>query len=298
MHLRYWRHRVKPPLGTPTDPTHPLLPTFGLTFLRYEDSGTNAQIGAIGTLAQSGYNAEVNFAAGTAPQPTGNVYGRAAVFDGVDDRVAPRDRDGNPFTWNTVMSTTAKTVVCGLTITGTAAAETAVYELPAIFSDSGAAFLGMHRGDYNSNGDAIYAYNYDGSEDTVKISFTVGKPIVAAYTHDGVTLSGYGDGALTAQSASGTTTDVSGTLTIGRDYDATAFLACSMEFIYFYNRVLTAGQIASLSASPYQFFYFGRPLSALSAFPVVTAAGGGGGGAAQTGKIWSPAQISHPALLT
>lgn len=278
MPWRPWRHKLGPSgREAIVDMEHPLLPTVGLT-CQDPVAGLNADnpIRLYGRTRRAPRTpfATTNAVGGDGPFQVSGSYGRAYRLSG--NRMIRFRPDTAPTTalgWSAVMGASRKTVVCGLTPTGTSTSNANTYSLPRIWGDTGL-YLGMHRGNAGGAGDRIWAYNYSGGDHKAGVTYTVGQPLVFAYTHNGTTLRAYKDGRFVQSAASGATDDTTGSLVAGAQ--RTGFGDDDVHFLYFYDRVLSPGQVAEVSLNPWAFFLEKAP----TRYFVPT-------GAPVTGKPWT-----------
>lgn len=131
-------------------------------------------------------------------------------------------------TLSNIFANNGKTIIIAFQMTGNATNNGTVYQNSSLLSESGAYFglfakssAGVH---------TLYAYNWDGNADSNSgITFSLNTTYVVMVRHDGTTLnisllSGVGGSTRTDQSAaSGNTSTMTGTLRMGRSYQAHYF---------------------------------------------------------------------------
>lgn len=186
------------------------------------------------------------------------VVGNGSPTVGADGLVFSNDyldvtnASGTAVQWGTLMGASAKSLVAGVTPTGSPSAAGAAYLLGQIIGDTGQ-YMGMFRGNRNAEGDAFYIYNWDGTEDVVRIPFTLGRMHTLAYSHDGTTLLASLNGGSAGSTASGATQVTTGTLRIGKQSAGANPFVGTVHFLYMFNRALPQASLNALTDEPYAF---------------------------------------------
>jgi hypothetical protein len=148
---------------------------------------------------------------------------------------------------NSFLSVTSKSCCLWLKPVGTAPVVANVYVGRSVITDSNGRNFGLYRSNISST-DRIWAYNWDGNEDSIGVAYTVGEWMHVAYVHDGTTLSIYKNGVLGGSLASGATTDLSSILFIGAGNTgiSTNFWIGLLDDIRLYNIPLSASRVRTL----------------------------------------------------
>lgn len=160
-------------------------------------------------------------------------------------------RGGVALAWSQLMGASAKSIVVGATPTGSPVAFPNTYDLAPLIGDTGQ-FMGIYRGNRAAAGDGLYVYNFDVSDDFVRMPFTLGARQWIGYTHDGTTLAGFLNGALMGTTASGVTGDTTGLLQLGNTDSADPSFNGTEEFVYCFDTALPVGVMQRLTMKPFE----------------------------------------------
>ncbi len=223
---------IKPPLGTQLDKGK--LITTGIVGAWFDQEAAPA----LGTLSDLSGNGHDGTLAADAYSVAGR-FGNALTFDG-SDSVNLAGFDTNPVS--------AATFVCWFKTTGTSLA--ALFSWGAGAGATDGIFFGI-----DPDPGTIYAL-FDGF-DTFNIGFAVNDDVWRQYavSWDGTTIFFYIDGILLGTGTqAGPATPIASTATLGIG-DAGGFgFNCEIDHALFYDRALSASEIASLYREPFQIF--------------------------------------------
>jgi hypothetical protein len=165
----------------------------------------------------------------------------ARNFDAVNDKVALSTPTSSNF-----ITASAGTLALWLRATSAGAAAGNVYTGSVAIADAGA-FFGIFQAVVGGL-DRIWAYNYDGSEDTAGATYTVGTWHHIVWRHSGGTLYLYKDGAEAATATSGNTTDLTNAMSIGGGgFAGSESWGGDLAEVAAWNVALTVSEIAALA---------------------------------------------------
>jgi autotransporter-associated beta strand protein len=210
-----------------------------LTTLNANDSTSNARNGTI-TGATAG---------------TGQMNG-AASYTGTN-------KIATGVALSSFISNTTGTMEAWINASGTAPSVANSYLGQLIVGDpaSGGGFVGLVRANVGGS-DRIWAYNWDGAEKKVGMTYTAGTWVHMVWVHSGGNLLGYANGALVTSVAAGNTSTVTGTVNIGSNDDTTGtnYFNGLLDEVRLSNVARSAGWIATEYAnenSPSTFYSVG-----------------------------------------
>jgi len=140
-------------------------------------------------------------------------------FDGTDDSMDAENFTGGDTSVSEYVGASAKTVIISFYGESITAADAASYQNHSLWCDGPSGFLGIFLKNESGQRKAI-AYNWDGNEDAVSVNINEGQSHVVMYRHDGTNLFISIDGGSESSVASGATSDLSGTMRLGKGISA------------------------------------------------------------------------------
>ena len=165
----------------------------------------------------------------------------AMDFDGTDDFLASSAAISS-------FLAAAESVVAGVLHVDAIDTNSAnAYNNDAFWADSGS-FIGVH---LDSTGPVIAAYNWDGNEDKAQTTIATATDFVHVWQHlpsGGARLESWVNGSHPSPSTSGSTTDLTGTLRLGRNY-LSAYLNGRVAGLVTYATNLSTGDIGALGSA-------------------------------------------------
>jgi len=196
-----------------------------------ETSGTSA--------ADSSGNGRTGTVNGGAVFTPGIVNG-SLVFDGVDNNVT------TGVALSSFMTASAGTMSLWMKPTGSPATEAVPYDLPTAVGDGTAGrFSTISRGIVGGL-DRIWVYNWDGSEDKLGVTYTVGEWVHIVWKHDAGNLYIYKNGVEAGVTASGNTTAQGNLLMIGGSSNGPAWFTGAIDDVRIYDTGLAPEVIRAI----------------------------------------------------
>lgn len=146
--------------------------------------------------------------------------------------------------YSDVITASAASISVWLRPTGSSPVTTVAYDGRAALSDGGR-YLGIFQATIGGL-DRLWVYNYDGNEDRVGVTYTLGAWVNIILIHSGGTLFAYKDGALVSSVASGNTQVVSSTPHWGGTDGNSAYWQGDIAETAIWNTALFPGEISHL----------------------------------------------------
>jgi len=174
----------------------------------------------------------------TSTTTTIGKLGQALSFDGVNDQV------NTNVSISSMMSSSAGTMSLWMKPNTTVASNANSFNLPAVIADT-AGFSAINIGTVTGQGNKIWLYNWDGNEDRVGVDYTAGEWIHVAWVNDGGTLRSYVNGVASTTVATGSTSNMTGLMRLGRNYQS-VFYSGLTDDVRIFNRVLTPTEVKIL----------------------------------------------------
>lgn len=151
------------------------------------------------------------------------------------------DADSASKTLSDVISSTAHTILVAFYVKGVTANNAASYDNEAIIADTGG-YAGIFLKNTGS-GYLAQCYNWDGNEDKVEVSVLLNTSYVLMARHESGNLYASLNGGSETSVASGTTTNLTGAVTIGRNEASAGFFNGRIGEIAIYNAALTGSNL-------------------------------------------------------
>ena len=190
-------------------------------------------------IGDSSGNARHGYLSGqTSTTTTIGKLGQALSFDGVNDQV------NTNVSISSMMSSSAGTMSLWMKPNTTVASNANSFNLPAVIADT-AGFSAINIGTVTGQGNKIWLYNWDGNEDRVGVDYTAGEWIHVAWVNDGGTLRSYVNGVASTTVATGSTSNMTGLMRLGRNYQS-VFYSGLTDDVRIFNRVLTPTEVKIL----------------------------------------------------
>lgn len=163
--------------------------------------------------------------------------GQGLSFDGTNDYVSI----GSTLT-NFITASNA-TISVWLSPSGTAVSNSSSFNGNGAIADTGG-FIGIYRTNISGT-DNIWAYNWDGNEDRVGVSYNTNEWTYITLVHTSDTLYIYKNGVLGSSTASGNTSSLSNSLRIGQGYTSSGnYWQGGLDEVRVYNYARTPAQVA------------------------------------------------------
>jgi len=162
--------------------------------------------------------------------------GQGALMDNVTARIAL------PTSFSNFITATNGTMSMWIKPQGVSVSRSYVYDLPAFIGDNGG-YAAITRGSI-SGVDRIWAYNWDGTDERVGITYNVDEWVYVTWVHSGGVLSIYKNGEFVGSTSSGNTEFLGNTLYLGNGYSGAA--TGIVDDVRTYNRALSADEIKQL----------------------------------------------------
>jgi hypothetical protein len=163
-------------------------------------------------------------------------FGKALNFDGSGDYIDTQNALSN------FITASDATISVWLNPTGTAVSDAISYNGNGAISDT-EANIGIYRTNISGT-NKIWAYNWDGDEDKVGVSYNTNEWTHITLVHTGGTLYIYKNGVLGGSTASGDTANLTFNLLIGEGYTTSGnYWQGSLDEVKVYNYALSADEV-------------------------------------------------------
>lgn len=174
----------------------------------------------------------------TTTSPTQGKVGQALKFNGSNQNLT------TGLALSNFCSASDCTMSVWLKPAGTAPLGSTAYSGAAAIGDSGG-YIGIYRANISGT-DNLWAYNWNGTEQRIGVSYNTNVWTHIVLVHTGGVLYVYKNGQLGGSTASSDTQVITGTLTVGRGYSPSPFWSGSLDDVRVYNRALSAAEVKAL----------------------------------------------------